>query len=70
MGDCYFLSSIASLISIYPEIISEKFLFSENPANYFVIKLFLDGQWNYIVTDDYFPSDNGRNALFARPHGR
>ncbi len=28
LGDCYFLSSIASLISIYPEVISEKFLFS------------------------------------------
>lgn len=70
LGDCYFLSAIASLISIYPDVISEKFLFNENPANYFVVKIFLDGEWRYIKTDDMFPSWDGKRALFAQPHGR
>jgi hypothetical protein len=28
VGDCYFLSSIASIISFYPEVVSDKILFS------------------------------------------
>lgn len=30
VGDCYFLSSIASIISFYPEVVSDKILFGSN----------------------------------------
>jgi calpain-15 len=70
LGDCYFLSSVASLISIHPELVSEKFLFRENPANYFVFKLFINGEWKYLETDDRFPSIDGKKPCFARPHNK
>jgi hypothetical protein len=38
----YFLSSIASIISIYPYVIAYKFLFDKNPSGYYGIKLFID----------------------------
>lgn len=43
LGDCYFLSSIASIISFYPESIVDKILFSVNHAHFYVVKLFIDG---------------------------
>lgn len=67
MGDCYFLSSIASIISIYPELIAERFLFNKNPANYYAVKLFIDGEWKVIKTDDRFPC-RGTTPLYAKPH--
>jgi hypothetical protein len=35
-----------------------------------VLKLFLNGVWRYIQTDDCFPSSNGTSPCFAKPHGR
>lgn len=67
VGDCYFLSSIASIISIYPELIAERFLFNKNPANYYAVKLFIDGEWKVIKTDDQFPCRSGV-PLYAKPH--
>lgn len=67
VGDCYFLSSIASIISIYPELIAQKFLFNKNPANYYAVKLFIDGEWKIIKTDDRFPC-KGITPLYAKPH--
>lgn len=54
-GDCYFLSAITSLAGKYPELISDLFVFDANEANYYVVKLFLEGRWTYVKTDDRFP---------------
>ena len=67
VGDCYFLSSIASIISIYPQLIAQKFLFDKNPSNYYAIKLFIDGEWKVIKTDDRFPC-KGSTPVYAKPH--
>jgi calpain-15 len=69
LGDCYFLSSIASIISLYPEVIDDKILFSVNNARYYVVKLFIDGEVKMFDTDDQFPCRNGR-PVFAQPHGK
>lgn len=67
VGDCYFLASISSIIYNHPELIHNKILFDVNNAHYYVVKFFIDGEWQYIVTDDKFPYENKR-AIFARPH--
>lgn len=69
LGDCYLLSSIASIISFYPEVIFDKILFSVNEAHFYVVKLFIDGEWQMIVTDDQFPCEYGK-PVFAKPHGK
>jgi calpain-15 len=69
LGDCYFLSSIASIISFYPEVIFDKILFSVNRARYYIVKLFIDGEEKIIITDDQFPC-KGNQPVFAQPHGR
>jgi hypothetical protein len=61
------LSSIASVISIYAELIAERFLLNVNPAGYYAVKLFIDGQWKIIVTDDRFPCRNN-TTIYASPH--
>lgn len=43
IGDCYFLSALAALVSTNWKIIYDNFLFKENPANYFVVKMFFNG---------------------------
>lgn len=68
MGDCYFLSSIASIISIYPELIADKFLLNINPSGLYAIKLFIDGEWKVITTDDSFPCRRDKSVIFAKPH--
>lgn len=54
VGDCYFLSAISSIAFDYPQVLGQKFLFNVNPANYYVTKLFIDGEWKYIKTDDRY----------------
>jgi hypothetical protein len=71
IGDCYFLSALAALVSTKWEVVYEKFLFRENPANYFVVKLFFNGEWMYIKTDNKFPISEKKNVLtpcYAKPH--
>jgi calpain-15 len=68
LGDCYFLSSISSLVEYYPELLSELFLFDINPSGMYVVRLFNDGEWSSIVLDDRFPCVYGR-PIFAKPHG-
>ena len=68
IGDCYFLSSIASVISFYPEIVSGMFIFGANQARFYAVKLFIDGEWQIICTDDQFPCQYGK-PVYAKPHG-
>jgi hypothetical protein len=38
-----------------------------NPANFYAVKLFIDGQWKIIVTDDSFPCKD-KKVIYAKPH--
>ena len=69
LGDCYFLSSIAALIE-YPYLIKEKFRTQQfNEEGYYEVILFIDGEWQILFLDDYFPYDPKKNNFaFARPN--
>ena len=69
LGDCYFLSSIAALIE-YPYLITEKFRTQKfNEEGYYEVIFFIDGEWQILFLDDYFPYDpRKRTFAFARPH--
>ena len=70
LGDCYFLTACASL-SNYPYLIKEKFRTDEyNEECYYEIIMFLDGEWQVVFVDDYFPwSDEIDNFCYAQSHG-
>ena len=66
LGDCYFLSSLAAL-STLPYLIREKFrLTLPNKYGYIEVILFIDGEWQIIFIDDYFPYDRNE-FIFAKP---
>ena len=54
LADCYFLSLVDALIKVLP--IEDLFLIKEvNKAGIYAIKLFVDGQWQEVIVDDYLP---------------
>jgi len=69
LGDCYFLSSITALTE-YPYLIREKFRTTTfNEEGYYEMIFFIDGEWQVIFLDDYFPYDpKKKNFAFATPH--
>ena len=69
LGDCYFLSSITALTE-YPFLIKEKFRTQQfNEEGYYEVIFFIDGEWQILFLDDYFPYDpRKRTFAFARPH--
>ena len=70
MGDCYFLTAIASL-SNYPYLIKSLFRTDEySELGYYEVILFIDGEWQVVLMDDYFPYDPElENWAYAKPHG-
>ena len=69
IGDCYFLTAISAL-SNYPYLINEKFRTIEySELGYYEIILFIDGEWQVVFVDDYFPVyKSSTQFLFATPH--
>ena len=69
LGDCYFLSSITALCE-YPYLIKEKFRTkSFNEEGYYEIIFFIDGEWQIVFVDDYFPyNTRTKNFAFALPN--
>jgi hypothetical protein len=43
IGDCYFMSVIASIAAAYPKSIANLLLFETNPSGYLPVKLFVEG---------------------------
>ena len=67
LGDCYFLSSLAAL-STLPYLLREKFRLSQvNKFGYIEVILFIDGEWQIVFLDDYFPYDS-YHFCFAHPY--
>jgi hypothetical protein len=60
-GDCYFLSSIASLAE-NPDRVKAIFLTKEvNNAGCYAMKFYINGEPKIIVVDDYFPYCNHKD---------
>ena len=69
LGDCYFLSAITALTE-FPYLISEKFRTQKfNQEGYYEMIFFIDGEWQIVFVDDYFPYDpQSKNWAYALPH--
>ena len=68
LGDCYFLSAIAS-ISEFPFVVKRLFETTDiSSYSYYGVWLFIDGFWKCIVVDDYFPLHGGK-PFFSRSNG-
>ena len=67
LGDCYFLSAISALTK-FPNLLIEKFRTTTyNPLGYYEVVLFIDGEWQIVFVDDYYPMD-GNDFAFAKPN--
>ena len=69
IGCPYFLSSIAAICE-YPGLISKLFITKEyNPDGFYSLLLFIDGEYQIIYVDDYFPCYKGTNIpYFSKPN--
>ena len=69
IGDCYFLSALTALTR-YPYLLAEKFRTKKfNEEGYYEMIMFIDGEWQVVFVDDYFPYDPlQRKFVGARPH--
>ena len=70
LGNCYFLSAIAALAE-FPCIIKHIFKTREtNPNGFYEVVMFIDGIWQIVVVDDYFPVfKNTRQLAFTQTNG-
>jgi len=68
LNNNYFFNSLRFLLK-YPYIIKEKFRLNLfNQIGYYEIILFIDGEWQIIFLDDYFPYDEiNKEFLFSKP---
>ena len=66
-GDCYILSSISSLAE-FPERVKDIFITKEvNEAGCYAVKLYINGEPEVVVVDDYFPwCSHKDNWAFSR----
>lgn len=59
IGDCYFISSIGAIVANHPGLIRKIFKTKEyNPEGVYEIYLFIDGEWQIVIVDDYLPFDS------------
>ena len=67
IGNCYFLDVI-SLLSNYGQLLTQIFRIDKmNSQGYYEICLFIDGQWQIVIIDDYIPffNINGRKCIIG-----
>ena len=69
IGSPYFLSSLSAMCE-YPGLISKIFITKEyNPDGFYSLLLFLDGEYQIVYIDDYFPCLKGTNIpYFSKPN--
>ena len=70
LGDCYFLSAIAS-VAEHQSRIKEVFVVKDtNKAGCYVVKMCIGGEFHDIVVDHQMPSlEDATNFAFSRSHG-
>ena len=68
IGDCYFISSVATL-SNYSQLILQIFGQDDiNKEGYYEICLFIDGHWQIVIIDDYIPFyKDTEDFVFVKP---
>lgn len=64
MANCYFMSAVAALTR-YPGLISKIFLTKEyNKDGFYKLLLFIDGEFQVVFVDDYFPCLKGTSVPY------
>ena len=65
----YFYAVLSALVKEYPSIITKIILSKDfNPNGMYQVKLYIDGEFQTITIDDYFPCIKGTNVcFFTRP---
>ena len=57
LGNCYFLSAIATIAEEAPDLIKKRFLFSSKSSEgLYGIYVRVTGMWKLVIIDDFFPS--------------
>jgi hypothetical protein len=71
LGNCYFLSAIAALTE-FPNLIHKIFKTDKiSDSGLYEIALFIDGEWQIVIIDDYIPYDAEQdNAAFTQANGQ
>ena len=70
LGDCYFLSSVASLCKFPGFIINLFKTKSINKDGFYEIKLYIDGRPQIVIVDDYLPIEKStRQPCYAQSKG-
>lgn len=63
LGNCYFLSAISAFAE-FPSYLESLFITKEyNEFGYYEIQLFIDGEWQIVFLDSYFPVVKGTKKL-------
>ena len=69
LGDCWFLSALASLAE-NPHLIRRLFVTKQyNKQGIYKVRLCKNGEWQVITIDDYFPCRKRGGPCFARGNG-
>ncbi|KAJ6242858.1 calpain-15 [Anaeramoeba flamelloides] len=65
LGDCYLLSSL-SVLTLHPKLMENIFVYSKNEKyGFFIVKLFFNDKWEYVLIDDYFPCKSNLKSAFG-----
>ena len=65
LGDCYFLSALGSLCA-YPDFFNKLFHIKEKTKEHvYGIYIYINGKWELILVDDYFPYQGSRFKQFV-----
>ena len=69
IGNCYFLSAIAAMCE-FPRLISQTIISKDvSEDGFYQVLMFIDGEFQIVYLDDYFPCIKGTNILyFAKPN--
>ena len=69
LGDCWFMSALASLAE-RPALVERLFITKEvNPQGVYRVKLCKNGEWVVVTIDDYFPCYPDGGPIFSRAQG-
>ena len=64
LGDCYLLGAM-SIVATRPELIRPLFKHSSVEDGIYVVSLFVEGKWQFIVLDEYLPVGGGGGLVFG-----
>lgn len=66
IGTCWLLGAMGSVAGVSPDRIEKLFVDYDLAVGVFGIRFCLDGEWNYVVIDDFFPVTRSGSLIFAK----